>query len=481
MANPHPFPATIPRYRVIATANLKSLTITDLIQAGWDNYYGGHAAIKILLRCSVDGSVFYSNAGFATSDFSTPDIDGSTNVWVSAAIDFPTDDHDHIQKGNYLFEALYTNGYNTALITQSKYYDYRSPRVKITMTASCSKSQLFESDVTDYNVKVGGNEFTPTTLTRANKIVPPSGSGANDPGTTTDQSRTIGGGNTDATRLWTRIWQNNISTILAYNIEKWNKTDTEPWWFVINDEVYGDDDINVRCDASLCKLIKCFNNLFKKWCESLGSDFGYKEEKRDTVIQAIGLLELIDGAERCGNDTDHLIRKLADVLKSESCKCEDDDDEQTHVIIQWGASIGGGNSPSTFVYSFIQSEPPSGGNNGDVAENNSGLSGDGNIWQNVGGTWVLKGNVKGAKGDPGADAQNASSANILYTTLTDVGTPAGTGETVVGTYDIPGGALITVGDYNELEAIYDLGLNDNGKTLKLYYGGDLVASFFTKS
>jgi hypothetical protein len=124
----------------------------------------------------------------------------------------------------------------------------------------------------------------------------------------------------------------------------------------------------------------------------------------------------------------------------------------------------------------VSTSNPSGGNAGDVWYNKNTY----HIWHNSGGTWIDDGSIQGAAGTDGADGANASSANILYN---DVGTAtsAGTGEETLNTYTIPSATVANNGDVVEIVATYTFAANDNGKTVRIYWGGDLIISYFTDS
>jgi len=471
--------SSILRFRLIANVPLKSFTITDLIQTNYGSY-GTLSDFKIMFKVIADNATIYANAGYETNDFSAPDMNGSkTPTWVSSAIDMVLDDDDNIKKVNYEIHYKVTDSVIVVETTQSKMWAYESPVVDNELSAKCSTSQLTSVDVSDYNVVIDGVSFSPTTLTRSHTITKPAGSGANAPGTTSAVTRVIGGGSTDATRLWTRVWQVNISTILAYNLEKWNNLSTEVVWFVVNDTVAGDNFLDVECDATICNLRVCYDNLLRRWMASLKSNFGFRESNRDLVIEASGLWTKLEWAERCGAETDHIIEQLKDCLKGEDCKCETNNEEATHVIVAWGSSTGGGGCVCTFNYGFHSVDPPSGGNDGDISENNGGGAEDGNLFKNIGGTWVYQGNVRGPAGAAGTNGTNSSGSNIIHACVTDAATVAGTGEVVLDSYTVPGGTLTNIGDILKLEAVFKLAANDNGKTMKLYFGGDQLISFFT--
>jgi hypothetical protein len=466
------------RFRLNANAVAKTFTITDLIGSGYSTY-GILGNFKVIMQVTADGSIIYANAGYATNSFASPDMSNGTS-WTSAAIDFPLDSDGNIAKKNIKVFYKVTDGTIVVQTTQERMWDYESPIVDIDLSAKCSTSQLTSNDDTNYDVEIGGVSFAPSTLTRSHTITKPAGSSANAPGTTTDKTRVIGGGSTDETRMWTRVWQVNISTVLAYNIAKWNNLDTEPYWFVVNDTVAGDNFIDVECDTTICRLRGCFNNLFQAWMVALKGNFAFRDDKRDTVLACVGLWEELDLAERCGGETEWIVRELSRILKEADCLCEDMDEAVTHVIVPWSAGSGSISvSPSTFQYSFHTADPPTGGNSGDISENNGVTVGQtGNIWQNVGGTWVLKGNNKGAKGDKG-DPGTGTPTNVLFNQILGEATSNGVTVEELGGVVIPGNTLVNYGDQLSIDAVVDLAANDNGKLAFITLGDSDLIDFFT--
>ena len=476
-----PFTSSIPVFRITFDIPNEVLIFTDLIQTGYSSY-GGTANFKGLVQITdPDGTIIYQGTGFSLTapDFTSPDIDGSTLTWILNNIPASLTSAGLFTPGLYTFDYVCTmnNGTTFVCVQETYEFDYISPTVTIDLSASCRTSELFSSYTAETTVRCGGVDYTPITSTISHHIEKPIGSGANDPGSTTDASRTIGGGNTDATRLWTRVWQTEISIAVQYNLATWGANT----WIIVLDTIAGSDNIDVKCDDSYCNLRLCVENVIALWKAAMGTSMGYSSTTLGTkVLELLAEWTKYEMAERCGSDTTIYITNLETILSSVDCLSNYNVDDASHVVYALGTALGGGSSSCVLPTISYGSTYPTGG-----------ISGSLYIWRdsataptyvkvvyNSGGTWIIVADILGEDGGSGNDGSNNSSANILYSTLTDVGT-AGAGEEILGTYSIPGNTLVSAGDFVTLIAVYDLALNDHGKTMKLYFGGDLVATYFT--
>lgn len=451
-----------PTFSIIFDILNGHLTFTDT-SVGWG------ATVEGTFRITHNGVPIYTGSGWhaTTPTWVTPPLHGSgTAVRAIASIDLATS-----YNGDYVFEYWQRTGSGTPTKTTWAYtLNYIAPVVTIEMTVLCRTSQLISEDTTDYDIVADGVSITPT-ATRKHNITAPAGSGFT-PVTAdvADAIRTVGGGETPQTRIWTRTWQTNIETALQYTLVEYF-SGLEPV-VTLTDTVYGDDDIFARCDATICALATCFKNMYDRWITSLTSNFAYREDKRDTIIACLGLWTELQWFERCGTDTQATILALQALLAGENCNCTTNTDEVSTVIIPWGSIIGVGGSDSTFVFSVTPSTP-TGGNNGDVHYNSYTYD----LSQKTSGTWVVVGNLRGPSGINGAAGTSPSA--ILYNNTSDTATSAGTVEESLDHYDIISGDFAGDGDVIHVEAIVQLGLNDNGKTVKLYLGGTTLAQYFT--
>ncbi len=476
-----PFTSSIPVFRITFDIPNEVLIFTDLIQTGYSSY-GGTANFKGLVQITdPDGTIIYQGTGFSLTapDFTTPDIDGSTLTWILNNIPASLTSAGLFTPGLYTFDYVCTmnNGTTFVCVQETYEFDYISPAVTIDLSASCRTSELFSSYTAETTVRCGGVDYTPITSTISHHIEKPIGSGANDPGSTTDASRTIGGGNTDATRLWTRVWQTEVSIDVQYNLATWGANT----WIIVLDTIAGSDNIDVKCDDSYCNLRLCVENVIALWKAAMGTSMGYSSTTLGTkVLELLAEWTKYEMAERCGSDTTIYITNLETILSSVDCLSNYNVDDASHVVYALGTALGGGGGSCVLPTISYGSTFPTGG-----------IAGSLYIWRdsvttptfvkivyNSGGTWVVVTDILGSAGSAGTNGTNNSSANILYSVLTDVGT-AGAGEEILGTYSIPGNTLVSAGDFITLIAVYDLALNDHGKTMKMYFGGDLVATHFT--
>lgn len=468
------FTSTVPRFRItfiLGTTN--TITLTDPI-ANYSAY--GTPTTAVFQVTDPDGLLIYQNTGFSSDPPShvAPDFSSATGTWTKTGITPYLDvDGVTIKRGTYTVTAVYKN--NTTAVTIVKSYDLQfvSPVVEITMSADCRTSELTSTDLTDYSI-VGETEPITTTISRVHTITKPSGSSANDPGATTTttitDTRTIGGGITAATRLWTRIWQTNIATTLQYDMELWDLYT----WVVVQDVVYGDDSIDVQCSDCACVLNTCWENLIIRWKESEANHAINVNDLRYKIALGAALWTDFYNLERCGEDTTYKCIEIRDLLNSTDCSCLGDDDTKSHAITPWGASSGSV-AASTFAFTFSSSNPtPGSGASGDVKFQTTSQ----HLWQNSSGTWVDYGSLSGADGAAG---ENAIPNSIFYNNSSNTGTSAGTTLELLDHIDLASPILYTTGDSIYAKAVFDLALNDNGKTCSIYLNATDIANHFTDS
>jgi hypothetical protein len=463
--------SSTPRFR--ATFNLgvtNELTIADLITTGYA------MTVKALFSITdPDGLLFYQNAGYLTEDFSAADFDSTTPVWSVSGIDLPLDaDGIMIKRGTYTFNAIYRLASTNFLVTKTYNLKYVAPTVEITLTANCRTSELTYTDITDYS-DIGESVPTTTTISRSRTITKPAKSGANDPGTvvttTVSDTATIGGGITSATRLWTRTWQVNIVTTLQYDMEAWGLYN----WIVIQDIVYGDDSINVQCSDCACTLNTCWENLITRWKDAESNHAVNVSSLRYKVLLGAALWDDFYNLERCGEDTYDKCLEIRELLNSTDCSCPSSaDDTVSTVIVPWGAGSSSV-SASTFRFTVSATDPtPGSGNANDVHYNNSTY----HLWNNSSGTWVDNGSLQGATGSSGAAATQKV---VFYNNNANVGTSAGTTLELLDHILLATPILYAVGDCIYIKTVYELAINDNGKTSSLYLNATSIASHFTDS
>ena len=383
-------------YAITATP---TLTFTDLIQTDYNALYGWTTAnVKGILKVTDPaGTVIYANAGWSSTapSFTSPDIVGSVPTWAKTGITLALNEDDNVVKGNYVFEYWLTNGVSNYYFSKTYDFQYVTPDVDIELTVSCRTSELSSEDVTEYDI----DGISPT-ITRTHTITQPIGGGMSPvPGSTSDALRTIGGGSTDSTRLWTGTWQTSISSILSYNMETWG-TST---WVVITETVTGYDSIEVACDDCGCVVNSCIQNLIEQWKTALLTNGRRAGELQVSLLKLLSAWMNYQMAERCGEDYSTFCDEIRSIVVSENCLCSDDSDDSPHVIIPWGGtsttiiSGGGGNWSSGTT-------APSGGSSGDYYIYYDVPLTFMEIYENSGGTWTSLGNLvqAGPTGPTGA-------------------------------------------------------------------------------
>ena len=440
------------------------LTFTDTTTGRGSTTQG-----TVRITHTTSDTIIYDGSGWnaTTPTWSTPPIDGSTSAWAIANIDLPTD-----PTGSYKFEYWTRVSPGAATLTTRTFeLDYTAPEVSIEQTVLCSTSQLVSDDATNYDITYDGVTVSPT-ITRSHTIVAPAGATYTGTlGTTAEKTRTIGGGATSGTRLWTRTWQTVISTGLSYTVSTWGDSTIGA---VITDTVKGNDEVNVTCNNLVCDLAQCFVNLFNRWKAARTSNFAYYEDKTPTVIEAIGLWSTLQWLERCGEDTQATILSLQTLLAGENCTCTQNEDTASVPVVPWAAITGTGGTTSTFVF-WTESGAPTGsdGNDGDMWLDTD----TGDLYKKSAGAWALKDNLTGPAGTPGTGAEKIK---VLVSDIATYATPASTTPTAVSyAMAVNNTYFDWEGDSMEFTFEVKLGANDNGKTLNLYFDSDNMLEWFT--
>lgn len=467
------FTASVPRFKItfiLGTTN--TITLTDLLQ----DYSAYGSVVKAVFQIEdPDGLLFYQNTGLTVDppSFTSPDFNSSGGTWeVTGITPYLDDTGTTIKRGTYTITAWYKCDSGDAVqVVKTYYLDYVSPTVVIDMSASCRTSELTVTDSTDYT-EIGDSEPLSTTLSRSCAVTKPSGSGANAPATTTTTAltytRTIGGGSTSATRLWTRIWQTNIVSTLTYEMEAWGAL----VWVLIQDVVYGDDYLDVQCTDCACTLNTCWENLIIRWKEAEANHATNVGDLRYKVALGSALWTDFYNMERCGEDTTAKCLEIKTLLDSVDCSCTTNPDTASAVIVPWGAAVAG-TSASSFTFRFSTTDPSEGtGADGDVTFQSTTK----HLWYKSGSTWVDKGSLAGSDGSTGADAQ--PEINLLNDTVNQ-GTSAGVTIELLDSYDISTPVAYDDGDEVYCKAVFEFAANDNGKEASLYINATKIVSHFT--
>ena len=419
-------------------------------------------------------TILYTGSGWhaTTPTWSTPPIDGSTSTWQIASIPIPTS-YNGVYRVEYWTRV--SGSHASTLTTRSFTLAYTAPTVELETTISCSTSELTGTDDTDYGIVHGASEFAPT-MSRVQTFVKPAGSGYTGTLSWTDagsiSERTIGGGSTSATRLWTKIWQYQVVSTLSYTLSAWSASTMA---VTLTDTVSGETSADVKCSSLLCALAQCYTNLLSRWVLSLTSNFDYRDNKRDTVVQAGSLFIKLLWAEKCGTVTDDILEEIDTLLAGENCVCSTSSSAASEPVVPWSALTGSGATVSDFNFYIETTNPTSDliGVNGDLWLN--GTTGD--IFKKVGGTWgSAVANIKGIAGDAGSDT---GALTVLLHDTTDRSTPASTAATQISyDFQINNSQFENANDYMTFEWPIKFAKNQNGKEVIVNFAGAEIASYF---
>ena len=472
------FGSQTPKFRGSFDFTTKVLTVSDLIQSY--SQYTGYSDLKAIFQIKdPDNIIFYHNAGYGTQSFSAPDFKASTSAW-SLTADLPLDANGKIKLGIYKVSAYYTIGGQAFLVEHNFDLKYVSPVVEIAITSDCDASTLTETDITNYDILVGGASVSPSVFSRTRSITKPIGAGCDTHASVTDTGSipqtTIGGGGTAQTDLWTGVWQVNIVTDVQYDFEDWSSYTC----FQIIDEVSGSNFADVECSNLQCLLRQCWENLIRRWQDAVENGTRNIGDLDYDIKLGVALWTKFYNEVKCGVDTSGVCQELKDLLANEDCSCSYSNNGTSQRIFANSGSGGGGGqiiyiSPFNFGNG---SAVPTGGNPGDYYW--QVLTDHKYVWYNLSGTWINLFDVQGTKGDKGDPGTSNGSSNVLFNSE-GTGTSAGTTNEILSAYNLIAGILNSNGDFLDITAIITFAKNDNGKTVKLNWGGDILASYFTES
>ena len=450
--------------------------IVDLLSAAYNATWGLVTAdqkeiLKVSLAApGISTTVVYQNAGWAADDFSAPDINGATPTWTFSGAEMPVDADGNIVKGTYTFESKVTfDDGTTVYATNNTYvYDYTPIIPDINETVDCKASTLTSEDLADYTY----NNIAPTVV-YSHTITKPTGSGATDPGTVAYNKRVIGGGSVLADILWTELWQIYFSNTLTYQAQTWG---TYPF-IVIYNVAKGYKTVDVQCGSgNCCDVRQCVLNLTTLWKSYYGVDPRRYAELGAKLFQINVEWMNFEFAQGCGEDYDSFCENLIALCQSENCSTPASDTASKPI---WPVTSGSGSvSASTFVFTLsnVTYVGTSTGHAGDFhwyTDNSTYLY----LQQNIAGTWTaVSGNLYVTS------SASPTPATIIENDSSGVGTDNGTSEKTLDTLTItPTDYMDADGDVLHVYAMFQLAQNDDGKFMKLYFGGDIIVSKETDS
>jgi hypothetical protein len=457
------------------------MTLLDLVQGGYASY-GTLSQFKGLFQAKdPDGNIFYQNAGYSITApvFTSPDTDGNANLWTVSGMTPQLDSDGKFKLGTYTFNYVCTinAGSTFVVVTKTYSYQYVSPTVVILQEVSCEQSTLTSTDDTadNYEIVINSVRFTPSTLTRSHTVTKPSDSGFTPiPGTTADRVRVIGGGSTDATELWTNDWQTDISTALQYNLATWNNVAGGVVWIIVTDTATGHKGIDVQCADCDCTLLQCYLNLLGRYDDAEKGHRRGAFELREVVIKATAYMEAYSKELECGVDTTDTCKSLQDLLSNYDCSCGQPGSTSSRPIPKHRGSSIVSSATTPFHFTFVDS--PTGGGDGDLNLDSSNV-----LKQNIGGTWTQVHVFTTIAGADGTDGADGGSSSVLWNDVSTTGTSAGTSEEDLKVYTMSASLMGNDTDLLKVKSLFQFALNDNGKTIRTYFGGDLMLEFFTDS
>lgn len=218
--------------------------------------------------------------------------------------------------------------------TQSQTFTFSdcAPVVVLELTDDCDCNSITSQDLTNYTVNVGGNYYSPTTLSRVHTVKPPisPSTGNQVAGNTVSSNATI-----IVSPIATTIWTSTVVTTLTYNIAG----------LIVQKTVSGSSSINVVCSDELCCAYSCLRNIVTTY-EEFKYNLARKEEWQTILIRALGWWMVYSVAKSCGQTTtaEEALTNLIDIAKKSGCTCCNDQSAEPVWVI--GLCNAGGVSGS---------------------------------------------------------------------------------------------------------------------------------------
>ena len=467
-----PIKASALRFSLAFDVYNKTLTFTDLLQ--YYAIYGGTMK-GMLSLVDPDGLVFYQNPGYAIHDFSAPDIEDSTPTWskVLSGVNFPKDSAGKVKLGYYTFYYMVTTATTPFVIAKVTWkMDYASPVPKVSMVPDNLASTLLVSDITNYTVIHNTVQITPTLsrlITVKSPINPITGSPVAADVTTDQDSVVIG------PDIFSEMYTTLLLTTLTANLELWG---TVPC-LIVTDTIAGDAYKKVVLDNCMCQYYSCITAVQAQMDKSEGSDPAQYNKLRLVKTRLNDYILLYQWALSCGKDAAHWCKKIKEeLLNTVPCECAEDDGVPVEIIPLIRTGGGSSTTPSTFKWdwSSVTYIGTTVGNNGDVHSHT-----DGSTYlymqSKVAGVWTAQsGNLYVTSVAP------PTPATIIVNDTLTVGTDNGNSEKDLDTYTFtPSDYMDTDGDVLHVFTMFQEALNDDGKKMNLYFGGDIIVSKQTDS
>lgn len=185
-------------------------------------------------------------------------------------------------------------------------YTHNSANAEVEMTANCIAPLLTSTDNTQYVV----NQITPT-ITRTHTLYYPPVLGLPEQVTTTADIATP--------QFYTETHSSKVESVLEY--------DYGNGWCVL-ETLSATTELDVTCDATICDLYCCLNNLYKRMVEAEATNRVLYGTLKDKFNQAMSIRNLIKDALECGKEGDvnaYVSKVLALGDCEPGCGCADGD------------------------------------------------------------------------------------------------------------------------------------------------------------
>jgi len=235
----------------------KQFIFTDLIGSDYNTVYGYTGVLGLIKVSGSQTGIVYKNPGWDTDDYSHPDVSTSFEKIIPNV---------PIGSDKLVVNQFYTVEYKISVDAGSTTYlsflevfnfNYKPAVLDLTTTLSFVDMTLVFTDNTVYTLKLGGNSYTPTSLTRNIDITWPVGS--NVPNTVSNLQKVTLGPN-----LWSGIYSATLTTNLTYvlsNVSGLMVTVTDTLTQVLERIVVPYQDFTAMVNLALEQLTTTYENL----------------------------------------------------------------------------------------------------------------------------------------------------------------------------------------------------------------------------
>ena len=328
------------------------------------------------------GTTIYINAGFITSDFSSPDINEDTSDTL--VINLPVDANDKILQGTYTlyYNSLVSGKYSAGEITVR--YCIVEPEVEVGLEYSCRTSSITSTDNTEYDIycSCADADITPS-ITRTHTVKYPTTMEVPLPDVTDTAAIVI------VTPIWTKYWVSRVTSALVYDMPAPSFTGNTTYF--ITGTITGIADTTVVCDDCLCLLFDCISVVIDKYFSLKETMSPYDLNKYKTTLFDLQTLYMqFAMTEGCATeaDTREICGQMRAILAAWDCACDTTLNTPYSTEIVPVAGLGGGSVVIGGTTWYSATGVPSGslGNLSDFYLNIS----NGDIYKKTSGGWVLQ-------------------------------------------------------------------------------------------